>query len=145
MKKSFKAFQFKMAAINNYFFPKQHTISLHYSVFNHNVMFYTRLFSLLYLSWAYLWCILTVKTALMNIIYLTMQGYFMTWLFFLLSFQDYIINGIGFHKNRFAILQSKKYIYYYLVSNITLRSFTKSPFAWNCLSPQYFGVFFSKL
>ena len=79
----------------NYFFPSSHTISLHHSHKNTNTLFYIRLFSGIYLTGIYLWSNTTMPTLLDNVIYLTMQGYFITWLYFILILQDYLINGFG--------------------------------------------------
>lgn len=39
-----------------------------------------------------------------------MQGYYMTWLYFLLTMQDYIVNGLGRWKSLVPL--SKTYISY---------------------------------
>jgi hypothetical protein len=49
----------------------------------------------IYLTAIYVWGITTSPVALDNIIYLTMVGYFFSWLYFLLVVQDFLMNGFG--------------------------------------------------
>lgn len=85
----------KMDDLTNYLFPEDHSISLHHSTINTQTLLYIRIIALIYLTAIYVWSITTTQSALNNIIYLTMQGYFLTWLYFLLIIQDYFINGFG--------------------------------------------------
>lgn len=95
MAKCLLAFKRKVDELHLYFFPEVHSINIHHSPVNSATLFYIRIFSLLYLTAIYIWSITTTVSALNNIIYLTMQGYYLTWLYFFLVMQDYLINGLG--------------------------------------------------
>lgn len=84
-----------LEAFGNYLFPEEHIINIHHSVINQKVLHGFRIFALTYLSVIYFWALSLFKSALGNIIYLTMIGYFLAWLYFLLVLQDYHINGFG--------------------------------------------------
>lgn len=53
---------------------------------------YIRLGCFLYLTAIYLWAIIRMRSYLDNIIYLTMIGYFITWLYFGLTMQRYLMD-----------------------------------------------------
>lgn len=127
MTKALLAFKRKVDELHLYFFPEEHSISIHHSPINSATLFYFRIFALLYLTAIYIWSITTTASALNNIIYLTMQGYYLTWLYFFLVLQDYMINGLGRWGRVFPICN--KYSFNYAVSNITSRSSTKLPSA----------------
>lgn len=95
MTKFLLAFKNAVDSIHNYFFPDEHSISVHHSIINIKTLFYFRVFALIYLTFIYIWSIAISTSAMTNFIYLTMQGYYLTWLFFLLTIQDYMINGLG--------------------------------------------------
>lgn len=99
----------KLTDFHNYLFPEDHTISIHHSHANINVLFYIRLISFLYLTGIYIWAFTLTNSFLNNIIYLTMQGYFFTWLYFLLTLQDYMINGFGKWGQVFPLSSNLKY------------------------------------
>lgn len=99
----------KTKAIHDYLFPEDHTISLHHSISNIDTLFYIRLGSLIYISGVYLWSFTLIDSLLVNIIYLTMQGYFLTWLYFLATMQDYMINGFGKWGRVFPLCNNLKY------------------------------------
>ena len=62
----------KFTDFHDYLFPEGHTISLHHSHSDINVLFYIRLVSLVYLSGVFIWCFTLTKSMLVNVIYLTM-------------------------------------------------------------------------
>lgn len=99
----------KIEGAKDYLFPEEHAISLHYSPININTLFYVRLGSLLYLTGIYLWTITLSNSLMVNIIYLTMQGYFLTWLYFVAVMQDYMINGFGKWGQVFPLSNNLKY------------------------------------
>lgn len=91
----FQQLKDKHQQLTDYFFPSHYIINLHYSHLNINTLFYVRLFSFIYLTAIYLWSFTSTPTILYNVIYLTMQGYFLTWLYFLLVMQDYVASGLA--------------------------------------------------
>ena len=50
-----------------------------------------------------------MNSLMANILYLTMQGYFLTWLYFLATMQDYMINGFGKWGRVFPLCNNLKY------------------------------------
>ena len=74
--------------MEEYLFPfNETTLPFNDSHINSEVLFRLRLAFTLYLTFIYLWSFLMMPTLLDNIIYLTDLGYFLTWLYFLLSIQ----------------------------------------------------------
>lgn len=69
---------------------------IHHSTVNDRVLFYFRLFAFIFLTSIYVWTIAALQQSLMeNIMYLTMIGYSLSWLYFGLSLQDYCLNFGG--------------------------------------------------
>lgn len=69
-------------------------IEIHHSHINHNKLFKARLISFLYISAIYLWVLWDMASITTNFIYLTLHGYFMTWLFYALVLQDYWLTKV---------------------------------------------------
>jgi hypothetical protein len=69
---------------------------VHQSTVNDRVLFYFRLFAFILLTAIYVWTIAVIQQSLMeNIMYLTMIGYLLSWLYFGLTLQDYCLNFGG--------------------------------------------------
>ena len=64
---------------------------MHQSHKDTNRLFYIRLVSFVYLSAIYIWTLVEMKGILTNFIYLTLQGYFLAWLYFALTMQDHLL------------------------------------------------------
>ena len=77
------------------FFYLPHDITykptIHQSPINSTTLFIIRLCALIYLTAIFIWNMLLSSTVLVNIVFLTMWGYFFTWLYFLLTIQHYIL------------------------------------------------------
>ena len=66
---------------------------MHQSTVSDRILFYFRLFAFILLTAIYIWTIAVIQQSLMeNIMYLTMIGYLLSWLYFGLVLQDYCMN-----------------------------------------------------
>lgn len=115
-------------------------MEIHFSHIDSNHLFLIRLGCFIYLTTIYIWTLNDMGSFLTNIIYLTMQGYLITWLYFSLVIQDYL-----FH-NKFGkkIIVSEKYVLIKLDWNTIFRSFMRQHCAMKLWLLLFFGVFYSK-
>jgi len=79
-----------MAILSEYFFPKGSENNLWKCCRPTDKLVWVRLGCLIYLTGVYIWALAFMPNAIENLIYLTMNGYFLTWVFFALSLEDYL-------------------------------------------------------
>lgn len=74
--------------------PDQPIIEIHHSHIDQTKLFRARLISWIYITAIYLWVLSQMTSITTNFIYLTLQGYFVTWLFYTAVLQDYWLTRV---------------------------------------------------
>jgi uncharacterized membrane protein len=83
-----------MSILDAYLFPKGFKNNLWKCCYNTDKLVYVRLGCFIYLLCVYLWALAFMPNAIENFIYLTMQGYFLAWVYFALALEDYITRRV---------------------------------------------------
>lgn len=79
-----------IAILGAYLFPKGYQNNLWKCCRDTDKLVWIRLGCFLYLTGIYVWALAFMNNAIENFIYLTMQGYFLTWAYFGLALEDYL-------------------------------------------------------
>lgn len=84
-----------LAVVDEYLFPKSLQNNLWACCRETDKLVWVRLGCFLYLTGVYIWALAFMNNAIENIIYLTMEGYFLTWVYFALALEDYLSRRIA--------------------------------------------------
>jgi hypothetical protein len=80
--------------VDEYLFPKSMHNNLHRTFREADRLVWVRLGCFIYLTGIYIWALIFMPNAIDNFIYLTMQGYFLAWVYFGLTLEDYLSRRI---------------------------------------------------
>ena len=75
-------------------YPERRHLDIHETHYHKKLLLTIRVVAYLYLTFIYLWTLVQMPTFNTNIIYLTMVGYLLTWLYFGLTLQHYFFSGL---------------------------------------------------
>lgn len=76
-------------------FPDRVEVSIHHSLTSRSLLFAVRNMALLVLSFRYILSILTYNSAFNIVEYLTELGFAITWVYFALTLEDYLLNELS--------------------------------------------------
>ena len=82
-----------LTTVDHYLFGPSYPNRLHLSFRSTNKLIYLRIGCLIYLTAIYLWSLILMPNIDENIIYLTLESYFITWVYFALTVEDYFANS----------------------------------------------------
>jgi hypothetical protein len=82
-------------SLDEYFFnyPDRRPLNIHESHIDNKCLLGIRVVAFIYMSMVYVWTLLQMPSFNTNIIYLTMVGYTLSWLYFGLTIQHYFLRG----------------------------------------------------
>lgn len=83
-----------LGVLDQFLFPKDLKNNLWRTFRNNDWLVWYRLGCFIYLTGIYIWALVMMPNAIDNFIYLTMQGYFLTWVFFALALEDYVTRKV---------------------------------------------------
>lgn len=106
-----------MSILSDYLFPRDFPNNVWKCCRDTEKLVWIRLGCLVYLTGIYLWTLWFMPNAIENIIYLTMQGYFLTWVFFALALEDYLASYLTKDKV-FPGLWKLTYLIYQIAINL---------------------------
>lgn len=82
-----------LTTVDHYLFGKSYPNNLHKTFRRSNYLIGIRICCLIYLTGIYIWSLILMDNIEDNVIYFTMESYFLTWVYFALTVEDYFANS----------------------------------------------------